>query len=179
MTFFIDETYIKEVTPICNNVDPKILRQILFPTQDVEIQQVLGTNYYKYLLNQVATNTTTADEDILIDMIKPCLAYKLAGNIVKYIASQITNKGPQRQTSDNSTYTDNSANKELMLEMLRWADFYENRLKVYLDDNKALYPLYVNSNDTDLTPETNLNYNFGFAFPKSGGCNNNNLLYIP
>ena len=73
----ISETKLKSYTNINKNVDMDVLKAEIQIAQDIDLQTVLGTKFYKSLMAKVhsdGTNTFTPDELILVnEYIQPYL----------------------------------------------------------------------------------------------------------
>lgn len=175
MVYFISEQYLKEFTPISANVDPKSIITSVPAVQDMYIQDLLGSNFYNYLWAKYVAQTLNSDEEVLVEKIKPALAYRAAEQVVPFLATLITNKGPQYQNSDNSTNADLNGMRYLRKELQNKAEFYEERVVRYLTKNASLFPEYTIDNATDMKPDKSDQYNFGFAFPKYNDCWKNRL----
>jgi len=174
---FITESYIKDNTPLSQNLDIKDIRPNIDPAQDMFIQPILGTNFYNYLLGVYSAQTLTADETTLVMHIKPTLAYRAAEMSLPFIQCQIKNKGPQNQFGDNSNNVDQTVLSYLRNELKNRTEFYETRLKKYLCDNANLFPEYTTNNNVDVLPEKGVSgYDSGFATYPSYGVSNNVLL---
>jgi len=148
--FFVNEAYVKTATTVSANVDAKSIYPHLAPASDMFIKKILkqsdGSNwYYEYLLSAYTTQTLTTDEITLVSYIRPALAWRVATMASSALFSQITNKGPQLQSGDNSSSVDNSALYYLVNSLEKNAEFYAQELVEYLRLNYSLYPLYTGS----------------------------------
>jgi hypothetical protein len=113
--------------------------------------------------------TLTADEEILVNLIKPGLAYRAAEMSLPFVQYQTKNKGPQTQFGDNSAAVDIPVLSYLRKELRNRAEAYESRLKTYICANFALYSGLTNSNIGDV--KTNLNEGgFDSDFATYPGC---------
>lgn len=178
--FFVSETYIKENSPVSQNVDIKDIRPFVPMAQDLFLQPILGTNFYRYLSNVFASGTTNANEDELISYIEPAVAYKACELAMPFLNQQIKNKGNQFQSGDFSSPGTTDDTRYLKNELKNVSEFFFERLRKYLCENEDLFPQYKQDNDSDMKPDTSTNYSWGIILPKNknyttwgpktGGC---------
>lgn len=161
---FISEGYFKEKIPFNTNVDFKDIAPHINISQDMFIQPILGSNFYNELLAKYEAQTLTPDEIVLVNHIKPSVAYRTALAAIPFLTYNVKNKGPQTQSGDFSTSVETS-NLSYMNNLLEnRAEFYEERLLNYLCENKNLFPGFISDNDDDIKPDDDSNYDGGFAF---------------
>ena len=160
----ITERYIKENTPLSQNISAKDIINNIIPAQDLHVQPIMGTNFYNYLLTKYDNQTLSADEIILVEYIQPGLAYRSASMTLPFLNYQIKNKGVQTQNGDNSESVGSGVVTYLKNELDNRAEFYETRLINYLCENKDLYPNYINDNNDDIKPGNDKPYDGGFIF---------------
>ena len=132
MTYFITENYLKLNTTITANVDVTDLVPFVKTASDMSVQPILGSYFYADLLTKYNNQTLDAKETILVDYIKPCVAWQVCSDAVIGLSRQLKNKGLQSQNGDFSNsadfreitfYCDHYAQKK---------DFYINRLVNHL-----------------------------------------------
>ncbi len=172
MIYFISETYIKENTPLSQNIDVKDILPHIQPAQDLHIQDILGSNFYNYLWTAYSGQTLTANEETLVTKIKPALAYRAAEMALPFIQYQVKNKGIQTQFGDNSVGVGMSELSYLRNELKNRAEFYSVRVVEYLKENSSLFSGYTTNNTTDIDPDKSSPYNCGIVFYKGSGYNN-------
>lgn len=165
-TLFISENYIKSYTPIGELCQWTEILPTALIVQQSTFQDILGTNFYNYLLNKFATQTLNPDEIVLMNYIKPALAYRVADKTLPFINYQIRNKGVMVQRGDYSDAVDIDTLRYLREELSGSADFHEKRLIEYLCKNENLYPQYKNNNMDYMSPAKNANdrYDSGLQF---------------
>jgi len=164
LTLFITEQYIKAFTPIGPMVEWIEIKPTAEISQDSNIQDILGTNFYVYLQNKFIANTLTADESILLSYIKPALANRTAEMCLPFINFQIKNKGVMTQNGDYSASTDLEILRYLRSLIMDRAEFYEQRLIKYLCANGSLFTEYENDNNDDMPPNSSSPYNSPIIF---------------
>jgi hypothetical protein len=163
LTLFVSESYIKQYTPIGELVAWDELQSSAELAQDSWIQDILGSNFYVYLQGVYAGQTLSANEIVLMNLIKPALAYRVASEAVPFIAFQLKNKGVMTQSGDYAENADLTSIKYVRNELDNRAEFYSLRLSKYLCENSALFPLYISNNSTDMKPNSQ-GYDCGIYF---------------
>ena len=74
--YFISTTYLKDNTPLNENVDDKLLKSAIKEAQEIYIRDVIGSGIYNQLQTQAFANTLSALNVTLLDSyIAPCLKY--------------------------------------------------------------------------------------------------------
>jgi len=164
-TLFISENYLKKYTPIGELVQWTELEPTALIVQESWIQDILGSNFYFYLRTQYAIQALNPDEIILMNYIKPALAYRVADKTLPFIAYQIKNKGVTQQRGDYSDAVDLETLRYLREELSGSAQFHEKRLIEYLCKNGTLYPEYKLNNNDYMRPTKDSNrYDSGLTF---------------
>lgn len=147
---FIDEAYLKDTTPIFNNVDPKLLISAILVSQDKHMLQILGSGIYSELKTQISTNTLTSlNQSILQDYCQPIIAWFACVEALPNISMHIQNKGVEIKKSENSDAADIDSLLFLMQNYESTGKFYAKQLINYLRRNSELFPLYYNPGGND------------------------------
>jgi hypothetical protein len=158
ITYFVTEKWIKDNTSIGDNVNYKDVVINLKPVCDAYIRPILGTYFYKDLLNKWNNQTASATELTLIeDYIKPSIAWKAASESVLTLSYQLKNKGLQIQNGD---YSSSPEYKVIMFMYHHYSDrasLYIDLLKKYIIDNKHLFNNYTSSLNKDSIIKNNNN----------------------
>jgi hypothetical protein len=154
MTYFITETYLKNNTPVTNNVAISDIISFVKTQSDMRIQPILGTYFYEYLLTEYNAQTLTADEETLVTYIQPVVAWRSCEDAVYGLTYQLKNKGIQVQSGE---FSQSVAQKEAAFMADHYAQkaaFFEKRLKYYLVENKELFAEFTSTDnkDSDLAP---------------------------
>lgn len=144
---------IKEVTSMSKNIQAELLEPYILIAEEFFVYPVLGDALVTEIKNQLTGNTLTSlNQVLLIQYITPLSAYGAWHEYIPFGAYKSVQKGEVKQSSDNS---DNVTLDELTFKRQAIKDkisFFEERLRKYLEDNKASYPLYrstcSNNNNT-------------------------------
>lgn len=160
---FITEDYLKENTIINGNVDMKYLLANLKTVEDMYIHQILGTNLYRELNNQIIANTVTSANSVLIEeYIQPTMIYYLLSELPYDMVYKWENKSIVKKSSDNSVPIELNEIEKLASQKLKVAMFYAQRLSDFLCANKETYPAYATTTGEidELKPRASM-YNYG------------------
>lgn len=164
MEYFITENYLKDKTPITRNVDSGDIMPFVETASDMWVQDILGSYFYFIILDKFNDMSLGADEIVLVNLIKPVVAWRAGSDAVYGVHYALRNKGIQVQNGENS----DAAIKDEVVMMKRHydqkAEFYEERLRRYLVLNKNKFSdftnkLNTNSCLTDITPSNDSGYN--------------------
>ena len=172
-TIFIGSQYLRDNSIINDNVDSKVLEPLIRVTQDKYIQSTIGTPLYEKMIQLVeAANPAlpspvpvTGDYKILLeDYIIPVLVQYTVYEAVPFMNFKFRNKSISKQASDNSTPADLAELYYIRDNVLSTAQFYAERMSVYLCKNSNLFPEY-HASTTDLSPDPNNSFN-GIHIPR-------------
>lgn len=163
---FIDAKYLKSNTSIEENVDDDKLMPSIRKMQDVKVQGKLNSSFYHHLMDQVANNTLTTDEEFLIrNYIQPMLCEWAFHHATIYMKVKFNAKSVSTEKSEHSNPIDNSELIYTRNDIRDLAELYTKRLETYLNNNNNLFPLYSNPTD-NLVPVEPKNYFGGIYMEK-------------
>lgn len=177
--FFINEEYLKDNTPIDDNVDAKLLETAMREGQDIYIRDLIGSGLYNELCDQINASTAgtndavSADNIVLIKQyIQPCLKYYILYESADTMSFQVLNKGIQTRNSEFSNPADISTISALMAKWKDRGEYYATRLVKFLQENSSTYPLYLNPGNTIDTIEPRKTFLYGgfYLGPDSPEC---------
>lgn len=158
MIYFVTEQYLKLNVPITNNVDDTDFVPLIKSAADQYVRSILGTYFYNYLLQEYNNQTLSATEITLVqDYIQYSVAWRVASETAITVSYQLKNKGLQKQSGDYSQAVDMSEIAFMSHHYRDRADFYDQRLIKYLEQNKSLYPEFMSqlNNDTVISKLVN------------------------
>lgn len=150
--FLINENILKTETIINDNVGSEFIRPAIEASQDIYLQQLIGSELVDKLYELIATNKindeTFVDYKLLIDeYITNYLKYKVLAEITIPLAYKYRNSGVIQTTGDH--YNNSTLRDATMVQNhyeLR-ATFYADRLTKYLKCNNDKYPEYMSTRD--------------------------------
>lgn len=152
--YFVTENYIKVNTPITANVNITEVLPLVKAASDMWTQHTLGTYFYEYLLAKYNAQALSANEEILVALMQPSIAWRACADAVIELSYQLKNKGIQTQSGDFSANGEAKMVQFMNRHYSQKAEFYEQKMWDYLVKNKALYteftgPLNNNSSCLD------------------------------
>lgn len=177
----ISEIKLKNFTNINKNVDMDVLKAEVQIAQDIDLQTILGTKFYKHLLSQVTAtgNTFNADEKTLVDeYLQPFLIQQAYFQSIPHLLYRTMNRGIVDGTMENAQSVDIGTMQYLRNIQKSRADFYLTRLQDYLLIGKGQnkFPDYVTQSTKDgMIPDRSQKYNAGIylAHTTRKGYSNN------
>lgn len=155
---FISEQWLKDNTPMPSNMDVQKIYPFYFTAQDTYIRDMLGDSLYNRLSNAILIKTFTTEEAALLKLVRPCLAYYTILESLPFISTEIKNIGVVRTADDKQTSGSNYEVNKIENKTRDKAEYYAERIKKYLCNNRNLFPEY-NFNNEDVNPsKTNTAY---------------------
>ena len=141
--FLTDIDSIKERGFVNKNVENNIITTTLRRVQDTMLLPILGTTFFKRLLQGVEDSDLTADEttllnDYILDYLVACVDYR----IVKPLSYEIRSKVVGQARDEHIQPASQSQINELEDSLLEDVNVYRNKLIGYLKDNCTLFPTY-------------------------------------
>lgn len=152
---FISETYLKTITAISSNVDVKDLIPFVEQSQDIHIQDAIGSRLYTTLQTAISSNTLNSDQTELLNLIRPCLAYYAMHSALPFINFKIRNVGVVKQNGENTTNADLAEIKFLRNEVKDTAEYYLQRINTYLCNYGNRHPTYTSPDGKGIMPSAN------------------------
>lgn len=148
MANFIDETYLKENTPVANNVDIQRIDFLFQDSINILINRRLGRSFTDYL-DSVQNTTTNPVELEVIQLVKKCQAWYLAKNSIIVLANLNTNKGAQRQYGDYSQSSSGQDDNTLVSYCSSKLEEYLAELGLFLCENKDSLTQFTDEANND------------------------------
>lgn len=170
----ISEVKLKNYTNINKNVDMDVLKAEIQIAQDIDVQTILGTLFYKHLLNGILEDGTTTwnndEKELVNEFLQPFLVQTAYFNAIPQIMYRTMNRGIVEGEMQNAKSVDIETMKYLRNVQKARADFYLQRLMDYLligrGQNK--FPQYNSSSTEDgMIPNRVQKYNNGIYLNQS------------
>lgn len=147
--YFIDEQTLKDNSPLDDNVDTKQVHIAMRSAQEIEIQTALGSDLYKDMQDALADDPTymehTAYKTLLDDYIQQAMIWLTIKNIVTWLTFKLQNKNIAKKDSENSTPIEREDLSFIRSEAKSKGEWYLERMKKFICEHEADYPLYFNS----------------------------------
>jgi hypothetical protein len=142
---FINEDALRQASLLNENVDMKLITPTIRLAQEKYVLPLLGTGIYNELKTQIAANTlTTLNKTLLDDYVQPCLVWWIMSEIPVNLTYRLSNKAVMKNSSDNGQPAEMSELLALMDRAKDNAQWYSERVTLYLVQNAANYPLFDN-----------------------------------
>jgi hypothetical protein len=169
--WLINEAWIKRYTPIGEFVDVEAILPWIKVAEEIDIRSALGEQLFNRLKQGVEFNNLTSDETILLDLVRPALAYAIVAHSIPFIATQIRGAGVVKPLNTNIQPASDIEVKSLETKSRNMSDYYIQRVLDHLCKNSSKYPLWhqVGNPSADPTPRWGVGTYFGCSC--SGKCN--------
>ena len=139
---------IKEFGVIEDNVDVKLINTTISLVQDMSLQQIIGTELYNEICDQVENdNLSVLNETLLVDYIHNYLMAMVIAEGSSTFLYRISNKAVVTSNSENQSPVNLDELNKVEGKWKHRAQFYSDRITKYLCENETLYPLYYNGNN--------------------------------
>jgi hypothetical protein len=166
VVYFISTTYLRQQTPIEDNVDDTKLTPWIVQAQDTFLQEGLGETFYDRLKDGVQNNNLNSDEQAFMrNYVQPQVAQFAFYLMMPFINLKVTNKAISKEGSEFSTPAELTELKYLRSAVLDMAEFYKRRMIKYLLDHPSMFPAYNNPNALDNMPKSAQSYFTGVYIP--------------
>ena len=156
---FISREDLVRFTPISGNLDFDRVIQYVEIAQDIHIHELLGSNLYKKLQNDIINDTLAGDYETLVKTyIRPTHAQYSLLEFLPFAQFSINNKGMFKHTSEASE-TLTKTEVQSMIEATRdTAQHYASRMVDYLQNYPTLFPEYLVNQKEELSPNRNIDF---------------------
>jgi hypothetical protein len=166
--FFISEEKIKSFTDVNENVYVSDLIPGLISSQDLDLQNLLGSKFYDGLKARILANTLSVDETNLInEFIAPFLLNQAVWRILPNIKWKLLNKSVLSPSSETANTISLEEFQYLRNDQLNTATFYAERLRNHLVQYNYLYPEYVSPDFKGIVPDRNEQASSQFSMPST------------
>jgi len=155
---------VKKFTITNGNLDADDFIEYIKISQDITIQNYLGTKLYEKLQELIISNDINdvkylPYKTLLTTYIKPMLIHWAMVYYLPFAAYTLSNKGLFKHTSENSTNVE-KAEVDFLVEKERdIAESYTQRFIDFMCFNQNTYPEYNSNANEDVNPDTNNFYN--------------------
>jgi hypothetical protein len=161
---FITTDDLRRKSIIGGNVDADKFIQFIEVSQDIHIQNYLGTKLYNKISTLITSDTIddagNADYKTLLNTyITPMLIWFAQSDYYMFASYQVSNGGVFRHRSESSETPSMQEIKSLVDSSRDKAEFYVRRFLDYMDNNSNLFPEYNESNEDGMYPDKNENFN--------------------
>ena len=155
---FISRTDLVKNSILNGNVDTDKFIQFVKISQEIHIQNYLGTKLYNRISNDIISNTLSGDYLSLVnDYLQPMLIHYAMMDYLPFAAYQIKNGGVFKHNSENSETVSKDEIDFLTKKQRDFAEYYTRRFIDFICFNSTKFPEYNNNTETDIYPDKNTN----------------------
>ena len=156
---FISRTDLVKNTILSGNVDTDKFIQFIKISQEIHIQNYLGTKLYDKISADVIAGTLAGDYLTLVtDYIQPMLIHFAMTDYLPFAAYQVSNGGVFKHNSENSQTASKDEVDYLVQKERSFAEYYTRRFVDFICNDSSKFPEYNNNTDSDVYPEKKVQY---------------------
>jgi len=152
---FINRTDLVRNTIINGDVDTDKFIQFIKISQQMHIQNYLGTALYDQISADITANSLTTDQTALLnDYIQPMLIHFAMVDYLPFSSLELRNGGLFRHTAENATSPNRDDVEFLVQKHRNFAEFYTRRFIDYMSFNAASkFPKYWENQNNQMYPD--------------------------
>ena len=156
---FINRTDLVKNSILDGNVDTDKFIQFIKVAQQIDIQNLLGTDLYNKISADIIAGTLSGNYLTLVNTyVQPTLIWFAQMNYIPFAAYQIKNGGVFKHSSETAQNVDKNEVDYLVSKAREYANYYSTRLVDYLSFHNDLFPEYTSNTDEDISPDTDTTY---------------------
>ena len=159
---FINRQDLLRNSIIDGNVDSDKYVQFIKLSQEIHIQNYLGTQMYDALSAAIPTIDDPANarwKSLLNDYVVPMLIWFSQVDYIPFASYQIRNGGVSKHVSENSESVSKEEIDYLVEKARTNAEWYSRRFIDYMSFNQTTYPEYTNNINDDIDPSYDATFN--------------------
>jgi len=151
---FISRTDLVKNTIIDGNLDTDLFIQYVKISQEIHIQNYLGTKLYDKIALDITNDTLTGDYlSLVTDYIQPMLIHYAMVDYLPFAAYQVKSGGIFKHTSENSETATKDEVDYLVQKERDFAEYYTRRFVDYICFDSSKFPEYTDNQDSDVYPD--------------------------
>ena len=155
---FISRTDLVKNSILDGNVDTDKFIQFIKISQEIHIQNYLGSKLYDKIYADIIAGTLAGDYLALVtDYLQPMLIHYAMMDYLPFAAYQIKNGGVFKHNSENSETVSKDEIDFLTKKQRDFAEYYTRRFIDYICFNSNKFPEYNNNTETDIYPDKDTN----------------------
>ena len=156
---FITRNDFVKYTAVNGNVDTDKFIQFIKISQDIHIQNYLGSDLFDKISDDIINEDLTGDYLSLVDTyIKPMVIHWAMVEYLPFASYTIANKGVYKHSSENSDTVVKDEIDFLIEKSRNLAQYYTDRFISYMSFNQDTYPEYNTNNNEDVYPDKNASF---------------------
>ena len=154
---FISRTDLVKNTIIDGNVDTDLFIQYVRISQEIHIENYLGSKLYDKISADIIANTLTGDYLYLVtEFLQPMLIHLAMTSYLPFAAYQVKSGGIFKHSSENSETASKDEVDFLVQKEREFAEHYTRRFVDYICFNSSKFPEYNQNVDSDVYPNKNV-----------------------
>jgi hypothetical protein len=155
---FISRTDLVKNSIIDGNVDTDKFIQFIKISQEIHLQNYLGSKLYDKISADIVAGTLTGDYLALVtDYLQPMLIHYAMMDYLPFAAYQVKNGGVFKHSSENAETVSKDEIDFLSQKQRDFAEYYTRRFIDYICFNSTKFPEYNNNTETDIYPDKDTN----------------------
>ena len=155
---FISRTDLVKNSIIDGNLDTDKFIFFIKISQEIHIQNYLGSKLYDKISADIIAGTLTGDYlSLVTDYLQPMLIHYAMMDYLPFAAYQIKNGGVFKHNSENSETVSKDEIDFLTKKQRDFAEYYTRRFIDYICFNSNKFPEYNNNTETDIYPDKDTN----------------------
>jgi hypothetical protein len=155
---FISRTDLVKNSIIDGNVDTDKFIQFIKISQEIHIQNYLGSKLYDKISSDIVAGTLAGDYLALVtDYLQPMLIHYAMMDYLPFAAYQVKNGGVFKHSSENAETVNKSEIDFLSQKQRDFAEYYTRRFVDYICENSNKFPEYNNNTGADVYPTKKAN----------------------
>ena len=157
---FINRTDLIKNSILDGNVDTDKFIQFIKVAQQIDIQNLLGTDLYNRISADITSGASggtglTGNYLTLVNTyVQPTLIWFAQMNYIPFAAYSIKNGGVFKGSSETAETVNKNEVDYLVDKAREYSNYYSTRLVDYLQFNTDLFPEYNSNTDNDISPDT-------------------------
>lgn len=156
---FITRNDLVKYTALNGNIDTDKFIQFVKISQDIHIQNYLGTDLFNKIGNDIIAGTLTGDYLTLVNTyIKPMVIHWAMVEYLPFASYSIANKGIYKPTSENAETPETTEIDMLVKKSRNLAQYYTDRFISYMSFNQDTFPEYNTNSNSDVYPDKNASF---------------------
>ena len=161
---FINRTDLVKNSIIDGNTDVDKLLPFIKISQQIDIQNLLGTDLYNRISADITSGASggtglTGNYLTLVNTyVQPTLIWFAQMNYIPFAAYSIKNGGVFKGSSETAETVNKNEVDYLVDKAREYANYYSTRLVDYLQFNTDLFPEYNSNTDNNISPDTDTTF---------------------
>ncbi len=152
----VDKEDVVKYTSLSGNFDFDKLSPFIKVAQDLQVQELLGTNLYRKILTDVKTGALAGNYlTLVLQYVQPMLIHYSMADLMLFHGYEISNAGILRNSPENTTVPSASEIDTIVKRQRDIAETYRRRLVDYITYYPQYFPEYTSNQAAGQYPTSN------------------------